>query len=299
MKRISMFTLFISISWTIFSNILAAEEGDRLTAKFSDPKKPGTIEVSLLNGGISVEGYNGQEVIVDAIPRLKNINEDLLWNNFPFNGEDYPDLLRNNKNKPKKNTEGMKKLTFQSTGLSLEEEDNIMEISVDSWKLTVDLKIKVPMNTSIHLNCVNAGNIEVKNVSGEIDVDNKNGSVTLTDVSGSVVAHSLNKDLLVTFDKVSPEKAMSFSTLNGDIDVTFPSNIKANVEMKSNNGEIFTDFDIKLQENPRKVVEENKDKRGGKYHVRIEKTLYGTINGGGPEIQFTSFNGDILIRKAK
>jgi DUF4097 and DUF4098 domain-containing protein YvlB len=105
--------------------------------------------------------------------------------------------------------------------------------------------------------------------------------------------------VLVTFDKVAPEKAMSFSTMNGDIDVTFPTNIKANVEMKTNNGEIYTDYDIKLQEKPRKVVEKNTGRKGGKYQIKIEKTLYGTINGGGPEIQFTSFNGDILIRKAK
>ena len=45
------------------------------------------------------------------------------------------------------------------------------------------------------------------------------------------------------------------------------------------------------------VVEEGRS--GGKYRVRIDKTMYGLINGGGPEILFQTFNGNIYIRKAK
>jgi hypothetical protein len=285
----------------LFTYLFAADsESDRITATFNNPNKEGRIEVSLINGGISVEGYEGQEVIVEAVPRSKKIIGDLFGEKLLTDEEVLPELLLEDfTGKRKKNTEGMKKLTVRSTGLSLEEEDNVIQIGVDSWRVTVDLNLRVPRNTSLHLNCVNAGDIEVKNVAGEIDVNNTNGAVTLTDVSGSVVAHSLNRDVLVTFNKVAPLKAMSFSTMNGDIDVTFPTNLKANVEMKTNNGEIYTDYDIKLQEKPRRIVEKNSGGKGGKYQIKIEKTLYGTINGGGPEIQFTSFNGDILIRKAK
>jgi hypothetical protein len=31
--------------------------------------------------------------------------------------------------------------------------------------------------------------------------------------------------------------------------------------------------------------------------VRVDKTIEGTINGGGPEIQFRTFNGRIVIGK--
>ncbi|MBV9308345.1 MAG: hypothetical protein JOZ45_19525 [Acidobacteriaceae bacterium] len=37
----------------------------------------------------------------------------------------------------------------------------------------------------------------------------------------------------------------------------------------------------------------------GTYHLRFDRTLRGTINGGGPEFQFTTFNGQIYIRKKK
>jgi DUF4097 and DUF4098 domain-containing protein YvlB len=86
--------------------------------------------------------------------------------------------------------------------------------------------------------------------------------------------------------------------LNGDIDVTFPSEVKATISMKSDNGAIFSDFDIKLEQTTRRVEEGGKGK-GGKYRIRLEKAMIGTINGGGPEIQFSTFNGDVIIRKGK
>jgi DUF4097 and DUF4098 domain-containing protein YvlB len=118
-------------------------------------------------------------------------------------------------------------------------------------------------------------------------------------LSGSVLAHALNGPILVTLDQVDLSKPMSFSTLNGDIDVTLPDNVKANVRMKTDNGEIYSDFEVKLDSGSR-VVTNNSDRREhGAYHIRLDKTFHGTINGGGPEYQFTSFNGQIFIRKKK
>ena len=45
------------------------------------------------------------------------------------------------------------------------------------------------------------------------------------------------------------------------------------------------------------IVEDSRG-HGGKYRVKIDKTVKGTINGGGAELQFTNFNGQIYIRKA-
>ena len=74
---------------------------------------------------------------------------------------------------------------------------------------------------------------------------------------------------------------------------------KARVKMKSDNGEIYSDFDIRIDPSSRQpTVEDNRSGRG-KYRVRFEKAMYGTINGGGPEMQFTTFNGNVYIRKPK
>jgi hypothetical protein len=144
---------------------------------------------------------------------------------------------------------------------------------------------------------VNAGDIVVTGVDGELDVNDVNGSVTLNNVSGSAVAHALNGRLLATFSRVNPQKAMAFSSLNGDIDVTFPADLKANLSLKSDRGEIFSDFDVQVQASaPQQIVEDGRG-HGGKYLVKIDKAVHATINGGGPELQFTNFNGGIYIRK--
>jgi hypothetical protein len=105
---------------------------------------------------------------------------------------------------------------------------------------------------------------------------------------------------MARLDHVDPSKPMSFSTLNGVIDVSLPESVKATVRLKTDNGAIYSDFDVKL-EGASQVVEDNKDdNRGrGSHHYRVDRTLRGTINGGGPEYTFTSFNGTIYIRKRK
>ncbi len=156
--------------------------------------------------------------------------------------------------------------------------------------------MQAPLATSLKLRALNQGDIVVERVQGEVDANNLNGAVTLKNISGAVVAHALNKNVTVTFDRVSPDKAMSFSSMNGDIDVTMPADVKATLRMKSENGDIYSDFDIKLDSSARKpMVEDAKGK--GKYAVKFDRAMVGTINGGGPEFQLTTFNGRIYIRK--
>ena len=70
------------------------------------------------------------------------------------------------------------------------------------------------------------------------------------------------------------------------------------MSLRTDNGEVYSDFDVKVQPAaPRQTVEDNRGK-GGKYKVKIDIDVRGTINGGGQEIQFKNFNGNIYIRKA-
>jgi DUF4097 and DUF4098 domain-containing protein YvlB len=274
-KHILVLPLLVMLIWGVSSATAQEDVVDRLSVAFSNPDEPGTIEVGLVNGGITVTGYDGKEVVVEAKARTRRLSES------------------------SKKTQGMIRIPVTTTGLTIEEDGNMMEIETESWKRTIDLDIRAPVNTSLKLHCVNHGDIKVENIRGELDINNVNGKVTLMDVSGAVVAHALNKDLVVTMKEVFPGKAMSFSTLNGDIDVVFPPTFKANVRLKSDNGDIYSDFEIQMTGEPKKVIEENGRERGGRYKVRVDRSIYGTINGGGPEVQFKSFQGDIFIRKEK
>jgi len=296
MKKANIYVLgtILFFAVAIFS---LSQEGtvDKASVSFSNPSKPGRLEASVHNGSITVKGYDGKEVIVEVktrgkmIKELKEIEEELFAEIAK---------VKEKRGKPKK-IEGMRVISSPGgTGLEIEEEDNVMEISVSSFKQTIDLIIQVPSSTSLELSAHNNGDITVENVNGEIEVNHHNGALKLSGISGNVVAHTFNGGITVTFTKANPEKSMSFSTWNGDIDVTFPANIKANVKMKSERGEVYSDFDIRLDKAPQRFVEDSR-KEGGKYKISFEKYILGTINGGGPEYQFNTYNGDILIRKAK
>ena len=253
---------------------------DRATVPFSDPSKPGFIEASVYNGSVIIRGYEGKEVIIEAKLREKLVSEE-------------------KEEEENEKARGMKRILGSTgTGLEVEEEENVMDISVSSMKQTVDLTIQVPFNTSMEVGSYNNGEVQIENVTGEIEANNYNGKVTLRGISGSVVAHTYNGEVIVSFKQITPDKPMSFSTWNGDVDVTFPATVKADVKMKSEMGDVYSDFDIQVKQAPQKAVEDEREEGGG-YKISFEKAVYGSINGGGPEFQFKTYHGDIFIRKAK
>lgn len=267
--------------WTAFlfaGALLAQDGGEKATVPLTDPSRPARIKVQLMAGGITVRGGDTKNVVVEARSGSGGSHEGR---------ESGPG--------------GMKRLELPgNAGLDIVEEDNVVTIKTASWNRPNDLVITVPRRSSLQLKCVNNGDIYVEQVSGEIDTDDLNGKITLKNVSGSVIAHSLNGSVVVSLDQIDPSKPMSFSTLNGDIDVTLPDNLKANVRMKTDNGEIYSDFDVKLDSGSNPVPEVSaREQNGRRYHLRFDRALHGTINGGGPEFQFTSFNGQIYIHKKK
>lgn len=252
-------------------------QNDRITVPFSDPSRPHILKVELINGGITVKGYDGKDAIIES-----------------RGGSD--DEERHHRTP--RGAEGMKRITNTALGLTAEEEDNVLRVSANPGR-NMDLVIQVPVNTSLKLSCINEGDIVVDRISGEIEVNNTNGGVKLTNVSGSVIAHALNQNVVAKLDRVTPDKSMAFTSLNGNIDVTLPPDIKARVKLKTDNGEIYTDFDIKMDSSGSKPVVQDGRQNHGKYRVRVDHAMYGTINGGGPELRFETFNGNVYIRKAK
>lgn len=278
------FLFFLAAILLSLAPFSAAQAPDnRIAVPLADPARPASVRAHLLNGSITVKGGDVKEVVVEARTRHDHEGE---------RGEGHGEGRGEGRG------QGMKRIPMTSTGLNIEAENNQVRISTDSYQRTVDLTITVPTHTSLSLKTVNDGHIVVTGVDGELDVDDVNGEVDLKNVGGSVVAHALNGHVFVTLSRVDPQKPMAFSSLNGDIDVTFPPDLKANVSMRTDNGEVYSDFDIKLQTTtPQQTVEDGRA-NGGKYRVKIEKNVRGTINGGGQEIQLKNFNGNIYIRKS-
>lgn len=299
-KKIRLFGLVMLASLAILA--LAQEQRvDRVVVPLSSPGKPALVEAELMRGSIMIKGYEGKDVIVEAKVREKSLSgkaEEAEEAEEAGREERAERAERAGQKKSAEKAAGMKRISgAATTGLEVEEENNVVNVQTGSWKCAVDLTIQVPYATNLKLGSNNEGDITVENVSGEIEVNNLNGSIRLKNVSGTAIADTLNGEVNVVLTKVTPDKPMSFSTMNGDIDVTVPADIKANVKMKSERGDVYSDFDIVLKPGLQKVEEGKKE--GGTFRISFEKSIFGTINGGGPEFQFNTFNGDIYIRKKK
>jgi hypothetical protein len=253
--------------------LLRAEDADpeRVIVPLQDSRPP-TIHAHLMTGGIKVRGEDRKDVAVES---------------------------RGHSQARPSRDDGMHRLDLGGGGFDIKEENNIVNIKTDLFNQGHDLVILVPRHSSLELKTLSGGDIDVENVEGEIEAENLNGGIHLKDVGGSVVAHSLNGAVTADLRSVDPAKPMSFSTMNGKIDVTLPADVKAQVSMKTDNGEILSDFDVKLTSSSKVIPDPDGRQRDGSFHVRLDKTLHGTINGGGPEYIFRSFNGEILIRKRK
>jgi DUF4097 and DUF4098 domain-containing protein YvlB len=182
-------------------------------------------------------------------------------------------------------------------GLDIEEDHNLVTITAGSMGMGADLTIEAPVNTNLQLKTVNGSAIEATGVSGDLEIENTNGSITLNNISGSVVAHTLNGKVTVTLDRVTGNKPMSFTSLNGKVEVTMPADTKARLRLKTDNGSIYSDFDVKLEADMNKPVVEDSRSQNGKYKISVDRAVTGTINGGGPEYTFQTMNGNILIHK--
>jgi hypothetical protein len=252
--------------------LAAQDSGDKVTVPFRDPSGTKTLKVSLQNGSVTVKGYDGKDALIEAGGRISG-----------------------HEKRPSHVPEGMHRIDNFGMGLDVTEENNT--ITVIGTNSAGHVTIQVPVQTNLVLRSVNGGAITVENISGSIDANHTNGGISITNVSGSVLANTTNGKVTVSLNKVSGDKAMSFTSFNGTVDVTLPGDVKANVMMKTNNGEIWSDFDIKLTAGGKPPVVEDSRGTNGKYKVHLDRAMYGSINGGGPEMQFVTYNGSILIHK--
>ena len=260
--------LFYTISFPGFAQ---EASGEQIIVPMSRPGEPGVLNIDHIKGSIVVTGYDGESVIVNASSGQR--------------GNENPDQVQNG---------GLRRIVSNVIQLNAQEKDNELTVQTNSHRHTIDLDIRVPHHFSLRLKTYHNGEIHVKNVSGEMEITNINGDVVLEDVSGSAVVNTIDGHILVQFRDVTPDIPMAFTSIEGKIDITFPQSMNASVKMKSDNGEIFSDFDIEME---KREIQVDKSNQTGLYKISLEDWVHGKINGGGPEILLKTLEGNIYIRK--
>lgn len=284
----------------------AQDNPQHVVAQFRDSAAPKKLEVALAMANVTVRGAQRTDAAIDYTLR------------------DGAAPRRNNQAPPP----GMHRIGG-SSAIDVIQDGNVVRVRGGLMGVR-DVTIEVPVQTAVTIDSNLGGKIVLENIGGEIEVNALNGQITITNASGPVVAHSTNGSITASITRLTAGKNMNFSTFNGDIDITLPADAKANLKGRVDNGDIYTDFDVKeepgaqalaappappvpplppLPPSPPGSLNSNdirntvRDqvraavRNATRYTKRADDSVEGTINGGGPEIQFTTFNGRILIHK--
>jgi hypothetical protein len=281
----------------VTSAIASAQNASEFTVPLSDPAKRGKLKAHLNYGSITVKGTARKDVLV----KYKSMADDEDEDDEDDDDDDDDDErikvrvnVNNNENEDKRpSKEGLKKIGKGGLDLEASENNNYVKVQSDSWSNKMKLEIEVPSGFDLEVHTYNDGDLMITGIQGDLELTNYNGEITALNISGSVVATTYNGEIKVTFDKVKEGAPMSYSTYNGDIDITYPATLKATLKMKTEQGEMYTGFDINMTSTG---PVQKKDTKNG-FQIVIDDWKKGDINGGGAEITLKNYNGDIYVRK--
>ena len=325
-KQITAILFLVLLSLTIGVN---TSYGNQEKIDFPNPSKPGLLRIVSGGGNITVEGYKGKGVIIEVESSFKNapsLPEDekaMGMKRISGSGLTISSVKEENAivitRSIRNESDLFIKVPF-STSLQfgggaarpaarivppeppVPPDRAVDPMAPDSY---VDMLVEnigdILENAFSSFNpfgSMSSGDITISNVSGEIEVNTREGDISLNNISGEVVAHSIDGDLLILFKEVPKEEPMAFSTIDGDIDVTFPKKTKATISAKNVDGDIYTDFDMDITHVKEVAADKNRGWQNGLTGM-FGNTITGDINGGGADILISTVDGNIYIRKGK
>ncbi|MGR3810942.1 DUF4097 family beta strand repeat-containing protein [Jiulongibacter sp. NS-SX5] len=242
-----------------------------------------TLAIYNVYGSIEIEGYDGNEVILEIDKSIKARNEQDLregLEEFKFNIDQQDDSLIVYIIEPRDSRPGIQ---YQRRYM-----DEV------HYRYFLDFKVKVPYDMNVVTSTVNNGELKISKVHGQIKAFNVNGGIQLTDIRGKTEARTVNGDVDITYDRL-PSGDSKYYTLNGDLTVVYPDNLSADCEFKSMNGEFYTDF-VDFKALPTTVSQSmDRHKNSVKYKVNANTKV--RIGNGGQSLKFETMNGDIFLKK--
>lgn len=239
---------------------LAVEVEERFDQRY-DLGPGGSVSVSNVNGAVVVQGWDEDEVRVEAVKKVKagsRTAADEALARIEVQVEQNGDRLAIETRLPRR-SDGMFDWLFGNQS-----------------NANVSYTVSVPRRTDVEVDTVN-GKVRIRGVAGHVEAESTNGGIEMADVRGSVDAVTTNGGIDVELRDVSADQAMRFATTNGGIHLTLPRDARLSIEADTTNGGIDVD-DL-----PADVT------RRSRRHLRAE------VNGGGPEVDLSTTNGGIRI----
>ena len=189
------------------------------TIKFSDPAKPGRLEIRLARGDLRIQGTETTEVTVksEAKPAAQTPRKDGL------------------------------RVISATSSFSLTEKDNlaVLDATADGWggKSGADFALTVPRHTAVVVQNSWGGDITCTGLAGNLEINSMNGQIRLDEITGGVVVSTMNGEIRANIRELREGSPLSFTSMNGEVVLRVPADAKASVRLRTQNGSVLTDFD--------------------------------------------------------
>jgi hypothetical protein len=280
---------------------------EKITKEFAFEKKgtDNAVYVANINGGVKIEGYAGDKVIVEVNKsiyaktneRLEKGKSDIQLGVidradtllFFVEGTGAQFIRKSDFPRSRRHTEWG--YDWCCNGNKNWNGDCNCNCRTE-FDYKMDFVVKVPFSVHVVVSTINDGNISVNNVSGAVSADNINGSIQLNKLVREARASTINGDVDVEY-VTNPTKDCRFYSLNGDINAWFQRGLAANMSFESFNGSFYSNI-AQLESLPARVEKNDSDK-GVKY--KIDGNRYKIGAGGTTFLDFETFNGNVYLKE--
>ncbi|MCF7810979.1 hypothetical protein K9N50_08310 [bacterium] len=187
------------------------------------------VSIETINGSIDVTGYDGKEVIIDALIKVKGEEQTVC-----------DELLKKIK------------IKVDKEGKTLQIEPDL-DSKKKGYNWSVSFTVQAPkkmeakaetVNGYVTINNISGGNFETINggincidMNGDVKAETINGGIEFYEVSGDAEASTINGSINLECKKVTPSD-IDISTINGKISVKILKIPDAELDISAMNGSI-------------------------------------------------------------
>jgi len=238
--------LLLLVGVAVFAAPSFGSVANRQTFEHSYPLAPGgSFLLENVNGSVQVEGWDRDEVEVEAVKTADTDGQDL--ERVKIDVDSVPGQVSVHTRYPK--GEGV--------------------------EVAVEYHVHVPYRVLLgSIGTVN-GSVLVRGVDGGGDLRSVNGNVEVLNSAGRFSAKTTNGDLRLELHEVLDGAPMNLETVNGSVVLGLPCNAQANLKVLSMNGEFHSELPVTstVGEPAARAFRGKLGTGGGEISVR-------TINGG-------------------
>ncbi len=208
---------YLCIVLLLFSaNLVVAATEERITHQTFALNESGTVDLSNVNGDVTIRGWDKKEVDMTATKRAP---------------AEYLDLIE---------------IEIDSTPARLSIETKYPRGRKES-NVSVTYELMVPKHAVLDaIHTVN-GSIDISGVEGEIKINTVNGSAEIDGSKSELDAETVNGRITAKWADFPKQGDVNLRTVNGGLKLHLPDNANADVKASSMNGSIRADFPITVQ----------------------------------------------------